>query len=160
MENDDSRLLSGGDVMEWKWKRAKMKQEDELLWKPIRLDQKGKSYSWGGGKRIGEILRDEVYKCAFCNGSGEKPRGAKCSACRGTGEVRLKPPVVMCAYCKGGGEEHPRANVTCTACRGKGFISVKEPVERCPHCRGTGADPHSKLSCIVCRGAGVVTAEE
>jgi len=130
------------------------KWPDERVWEPVTLDSSGRRAS---GKFIGKILVDDIYECGFCKGSGEKPRGSRCSACGGKGEVSVNPPAVICAYCKGRGEEKPRTNITCTACRGKGVVSVKEPIEICSHCRGTGAEPTNKLPCIVCRGKGVVT---
>jgi len=153
--------------MDWEWdsgshKRAQTKNagikklKDEWIWQPVKLGPAGQY----GGHQIGELLEDEVYPCGFCNGTGEKPRGSKCSVCKGKGTVSVEPPAVKCAYCKGGGEEKPRSNVTCNACRGKGVIHVEEPVEICPHCRGTGKEPTNKLVCIKCRGKGVVTVKE
>lgn len=125
-------------------------------WEIMRLDRGGKLSS-SGGRRVERILREETYTCGFCRGTGEKPRGAKCSVCKGKKLVALTPPVMVCAYCKGRGEERPRTNITCLVCRGKGFVSIKEPIETCFRCRGTGAEPHSKLPCVTCRGKGVVT---
>lgn len=133
-------------------------EREEWSWKPLKLDRGGRSYStekWRG--RSGEILREETYHCAFCGGKGERPRGAKCSVCMGSGLAKVTPPAVVCAYCKGRGEERPRSNVTCTVCRGKGVVSISEPIEVCPSCRGTGAAPQSSLPCLSCRGKGVIT---
>ncbi|MDA2936908.1 hypothetical protein MYX75_01470 [Acidobacteria bacterium AH-259-A15] len=104
-----------------------------------------------------ELFRDELYDCAFCKGTGEKPRGAVCSACKGKKQIRLTPPVVKCAACKGRGEERPRTNITCTPCRGTGWIAVREPIEKCQACRGRGRTSGSNLPCVRCKGAGVVT---
>ena len=153
--------------MEWKWnsdsykrirtgKAGIKKLKDEWIWQPAKLNSGAQGY---GSYQIGEILEDEVYPCAFCNGTGEKPRGSKCSVCKGKGTVSVEPPAVRCAYCGGRGEEKPRTNITCTACRGKGVIHVEEPVEICAHCRGTGKEPTNKLICINCRGKGVVTVK-
>lgn len=131
-------------------------QEEGWIWQSIEI---GKPYGGGRIRRTGQILTDEIYPCGFCKGEGEKPRGTKCSVCRGKGEVSLEPPTVICAFCKGGGEERPRTNVTCTVCRGKGVVSIQEPIEICSHCRGTGAEPTNKLPCIVCRGKGVITTK-
>lgn len=140
-----------------------IKQEREgWIWKPMKIDGRGRAYSvvsGRGGKR-GTILRQEIYQCGFCKGIGEKPKGVKCSVCKGKGQVSVKPPAIVCAFCKGRGEERPRTNITCTVCRGKGFVSVIEPIGQCPHCRGTGAEPTNKLPCIVCRGKGVITLKE
>jgi len=131
------------------------------IWESVKIDGRGRAYDPVSARgEAATILRQEVYQCGFCRGSGAKPKGAKCPVCKGKGQVSVKPPAVVCAYCKGRGEERPRSNITCTACRGKGFVSVIEPIEKCPHCRGTGAEPTNKLSCIVCRGRGVVTTKK
>lgn len=154
--------------MDWEWdsvshkktqarKTGIKKLKDEWIWQPVKIGPGAQGY---GSHQIGELLEDGVYPCAFCNGTGEKPRGSKCSVCKGKGTVSVDSPAVRCAYCKGRGEERPRTNVTCTACRGKGVIHVEEPIEICPHCRGTGKEPTNKLICITCRGKGVVTVKE
>jgi len=153
--------------MDWQWdevshkgsrtgKGGIKKLKDEWVWQPVKLEG-GQSY---GGHHTGILLEDETYPCGFCNGTGEKPKGSKCSVCKGNGTVSVEPPAVKCAYCRGRGEEKPRTNVTCTACRGKGVIHVEEPIETCQHCRGTGKEPTNKLVCIKCRGKGVVTVKE
>jgi len=132
--------------------------QEELIWMTAKVDSTGKRSSGAGrGLRVGKLLTETTYTCAFCKGKGEKPKGTLCPVCRGAGEVSVDPPAVMCAYCKGRGEEKPRSNVTCTVCRGKGFVSVTEPVEGCRHCRGTGAEPNNKLPCLECRGKGVIS---
>jgi len=132
------------------------KLKDEWLWQPVKLGPAGQY----GSHQVGELLEDEVYRCGFCSGTGHKPRGSKCSVCKGKETVSVEPPAVRCAYCRGSGEEKPRSNVTCTACRGKGVIHVQGPIEICPHCRGTGKEPTNKLVCVKCRGKGVVTVKE
>jgi len=155
MEWDTSTIEKG------KRKGAGLKREhEELIWKPVKLSREGKSYAWEGGGGTGQIFEEEVYKCGFCKGTGQKPRGSTCSVCRGSGEVAVDPPAVKCAYCKGRGEERLGTNITCTACRGRGIVHVEEPIEKCKHCRGTGAEPTNKLVCISCRGKGVVTVRE
>lgn len=155
------------DKMDWNWdstshkgtqvKRAGVKKlKDEWEWQPVSMGPGGQY----GSHQTGELFEDEVYPCGFCHGTGEKPKGSKCSVCKGNGTVPVEPPTVICAYCKGRGEEKPRGNVTCTACRGKGVIHVEEPIELCPHCRGTGKEPTNKLVCVTCRGKGVVTVKE
>lgn len=149
--------------MSWEWDetfhkkiRAKntgiKKLKDEWIWQTAKLGP--------DSHQTGELLGDEVYPCGFCNGTGEKPKGSKCSVCRGKGSVSVESPAVKCAYCKGRGEEKPRSNVTCTACRGKGVIHVEEPIEMCSRCKGTGKEPTNKLVCVTCRGKGVVTVKE
>ncbi|MCG2710650.1 MAG: hypothetical protein L6246_10100 [Thermodesulfovibrionales bacterium] len=153
--------------MDWEWDSSSHKRiqtgktgikklKDEWIWQTVKLGPAGQY----GSHQIGELLEDEVYPCGFCNGTGEKPRGSKCSVCKGKGSVSVEPLAVKCAYCKGGGQEKPRSNVTCNACRGKGVIHVEEPVQICPHCQGTGKEPTNKLVCIKCRGKGVVTVKE
>jgi len=151
--------------MDWEWdsrshkkihtgKSSIKKLKDEWLWQPFKIK------SAAGGNRsyqVGELLEDEVYPCAFCNGTGERPKGSKCPVCKGKGTASVEPPAVRCAYCRGTGEEKPRSNITCTACRGKGIVHVDEPIEICSHCKGTGKEPTNKLVCIKCRGKGVVT---
>jgi len=132
------------------------KLKDEWVWHPVKLGPAGQY----GSHQVGELLEEGVHPCGFCSGTGEKPRGSKCSVCRGTGTVSVEPPAVKCAFCKGGGEEKPRSNITCTACRGKGVVHVEAPIEICAHCRGTGKEPTNKLICIKCRGKGVVTVKE
>ncbi|MCG2675784.1 hypothetical protein L6386_00195 [bacterium] len=119
----------------------------EFTWEPYRKEER---------RRTGQILREEKYKCAFCRGTGQKPRGSKCSVCGGEGWVKVEPPAVICAYCKGRGEAPPRSNLTCTACRGKGVVNIKEPIEVCPQCRGSGRGQNG-LPCLKCRGKGVIS---
>jgi len=133
------------------------KWQDEWVWQPVTL---GSSTRQSRRNFLGKILNDDIYECGFCSGTGEKPKGSRCSVCGGKGTVSVSPPAVICAYCKGRGEEKPRTNVTCTVCRGKGVVSVQEPIEICHHCRGRGAEPTNKLPCIVCKGKGVVTIKE
>ena len=153
--------------MAWEWDSASHKKvqtknagikklKDEWVWQPVNFSSTGQF----GSHQIGELLEEGIFTCAFCNGTGEKPKGSKCSVCKGKGTVSVDSPAVRCAYCRGKGEEKPRSNVTCTACRGKGVIHVEEPIELCPHCRGTGKEPTNKLVCIKCRGKGVVTVKE
>ena len=123
-------------------------------WDPVKTDSRGRSY---GGKRIGQLMRERVYDCAFCKGTGERPKGSVCPVCRGEGVVSVEPPTVVCAFCKGRGEDKPRSIITCNTCKGKGVVSVKEPIEICQSCRGRGRPIGSGLSCIACRGKGVVT---
>ena len=125
---------------------------ETFSWQPVKASGLGR-------RRIGEVLRDESYQCAFCSGTGERPRGSKCPACRGEGEVRLNPPAVTCAFCKGTGEDKPRTQVTCPVCRGKGIIEVTEPIEICSQCNGRGRIIGSPLYCGGCRGKGVVTVK-
>jgi RecJ-like exonuclease len=153
--------------MTWQWdsgshnkiqtKNAGIKKlQDEWVWQPVKLGPAGQY----GSHQVGELLEEEAYPRGFCSGTGEKPKGSKCSVCKGKGMLSVEPPAVRCAFCKGRGEEKPRTNVTCTACRGKGIIHVEEPIEICQHCRGTGKEPTNKLICITCRGKGVVTVKE
>jgi len=131
-----------------------------LLWEPVDVKEMGEQYGLGvRGRQIGEILRKDTYQCAFCNGSGSKPRRSACAVCRGKGVVTVAPPAMICAFCKGRGEERPRTNITCVVCRGKGVVTIREPVEQCRRCKGRGVDSHSKLPCVECKGKGVVTVK-
>lgn len=105
----------------------------------------------------GVILREEIYPCCFCKGTGLGWTGGKCPVCHGKETVKVKPPVVVCAFCKGKGTEQPMSQVTCPACRGKGVIRVKESIEKCGTCRGRGRPLGSNLYCLTCKGAGVVS---
>lgn len=125
---------------------------ETIPWKPVKMPGQGK-------RRVGELLRDENYQCAFCGGTGERPKGSKCPACRGEGEVHLNPPAVTCAFCNGTGENEPRSQVTCPVCKGKGIVSVVEPIKICSTCNGRGRTVGSPLYCITCRGKGVVTVK-
>lgn len=133
------------------------KLPDEWLWEPVKM---GPSHSSYGRGVVGKVLTDKVYDCGFCRGTGEKPKGTKCSVCKGKGTVSVSPPSVMCAYCKGRGEDRSNKNITCLACKGKGIISVHEPVEICSHCNGKGREPTNKLLCGACKGSGVVTVKQ
>ncbi len=121
---------------------------ETIPWKPVKMARRG--------REVGKLLRDEYYTCAFCKGTGERPKGSKCPACRGGGEVRLNPPSVTCAFCNGTGEKEPRSQVTCLVCKGKGKISVVEPVKICTTCNGKGRVLGSALYCMTCKGKGVV----
>lgn len=125
----------------------------EWAWEPVATS--GRAYS----RKTGQILRQEIYDCAFCKGTGERPAGSKCPVCKGKGTVRVKPPAVTCALCKGRGEEQPRSALTCSACRGKGVVSVQEPIKICPTCNGRGRQIGSNLYCMSCKGSGVVTVK-
>ena len=78
----------------------------------------------GPGRKVGEILKGDNFKCGLCAGTGVLPRtkGTKCHICGGSGVVSLTGPAVLCAYCKGRGEYPPRTNITCHVCRAKGWL--------------------------------------
>ncbi|MFQ6066094.1 MAG: hypothetical protein ACE5K3_02300 [bacterium] len=135
------------------WNRGLNEEGSQWAWEP--MVHSGGTYS----QRRGEILRQEIYDCAFCKGTGERPRGSKCPVCKGEGTAHVKPPAVVCAFCKGRGEEKPRSTLTCSACRGKGVVSVKEPIKICPTCSGRGRQIGSNLYCMSCKGTGVVTVK-
>jgi len=119
------------------------------------------AYQWRGGKmkRRCEILKGEIFECAFCRGSGflAGAKGIKCPVCRGEGAVSIEAPAVLCAFCNGRGKAYPRTNITCPACFGKGVMSGgSEDIETCPSCKGRGRKAGSNLSCLTCRGKGVI----
>ncbi|MCK4325143.1 hypothetical protein KAW55_00130 [bacterium] len=133
----------------------------EWQWEPVVMEKKKKGITQPEKERKKvDLLRDERYDCAFCSGTGEKPKGSVCSVCRGSKRIQLTPPVVKCASCKGRGEEKPRTNITCTPCRGKGYVSVVEPVEVCSTCNGVGRTRGSNLACVQCKGIGAITVSE
>ena len=111
------------------------------------------------GRKIGEILKGNMFKCSLCAGTGILPRtkGTKCPVCKGGCSISLTGPAVVCAYCKGRGDYPPRTNLTCTVCGGKGLVSITKPIEVCAHCGGTGRARGDQLPCLKCKGKGVVT---
>ncbi len=74
-----------------------------------------------------EILVPREENCEHCKGSGAKPgtEPTTCSACGGTGQMRVQQNTVFGAF---------STVRTCDACHGTGKI-VKDP---CPECRGKG----------------------
>jgi len=124
-----------------------------------------KTYQRMGGRmeRRGEILKGEIFECAFCRGSGflAGAKGIKCPVCRGEGTVSIKAPTVLCAFCNGRGKAYTRTNITCIACLGKGIVSVSsEDIEKCPTCKGEGREKGSNLPCLTCRGKGVIPKQK
>ena len=111
------------------------------------------------GRKIGEILQGNRFKCSLCVGTGVLPgtKGTKCPVCKGGGSISLTGPAMVCAYCKGRGDYPPRTNLTCTVCKGTGVVSITKPIEVCSHCRGNGRARGDQLPCLKCRGKGVVT---
>ncbi|MFQ5873053.1 MAG: hypothetical protein ACE5JL_04540 [Dehalococcoidia bacterium] len=127
-----------------------------MEWQPYRLGS-----AWTGAGRPGRILQGSVFPCAYCHGTGTQLHmRSKCPVCRGKGENKVNPPVVVCAFCRGSGEAPPRSHLTCPACRGKGVLGVKEPLEGCDACRGVGRIAGTQLPCIKCKGAGVYTVKK
>ncbi len=138
--------------MDWNWDL----REEGSQWAWESTVHSGRTYSH---QRRGQILHQEIYSCAFCKGTGERPAGSKCPVCKGKEKVHVRPPTVVCALCKGTGEEQPRSALTCSACKGKGIVSVQEPIKTCPTCNGRGRQIGSNLYCISCKGTGVVTVK-
>lgn len=128
-----------------------------IAWEHEPIARDGATYGRVG--KVGQILRQQVYDCPFCKGTGLRPASSKCPVCKGRGTVRVQPPAVICAYCKGRGEETPRSALTCSVCKGKGVVRVKEPIKICPNCRGRGKPRGAGLYCLTCRGTGVVTVK-
>ena len=135
------------------WNSDLKEENSQWAWEPVRRG--GGAYS----RRTGQILRQEIYECVFCKGTGERPPGSKCPVCKGKGKVHTKPPAIACAFCKGRGEDKPRMALTCSVCRGKGVVSVQEPIKTCPTCGGRGRSIGSALYCMTCKGKGVVTVK-
>ena len=127
------------------------------IWEHVATSSEGRTYGRAG--KIGEILRQEIYDCAFCRGTGVRPAGSKCPVCKGRETIKVQPPAVVCAFCKGTGEEIRGSAITCSVCKGKGVVSVQEPIKICPNCRGRGRPIGSSLYCMTCKGKGVVTVK-
>ena len=74
-----------------------------------------------------EILIPREESCTTCGGTGAKPGTSpeRCSACHGTGQVRVQQNTVFGAF---------STVRTCDACHGTGKV-IKEP---CPDCKGRG----------------------
>ena len=129
--------------------------QEPLCWHSVKADGTGSLVVTGPAARTATVLDEGTWPCGFCRGKGERPAGARCPVCRGTGMVSLSPPVARCAFCKGKGEEKVRSNVTCTVCRGKGYVEVGHPAGVCARCKGTGKEKNNKLPCLGCKGKGL-----
>ena len=137
-------------------RRRIRKLREEWVWQPTKMGP-----SDGRVREVGQLMHDSVYECAFCKGTGERPKGYTCPVCKKKGTFKVfRPPTVVCACCKGKGEDKPRSVLTCGACKGKGVIPVKEPVELCTQCHGRGREGGGNLICGTCRGSGVITKVE
>jgi len=157
--------------MDWEPDLENVSRQDEGVAPGTLVDNQGTGLAWeheatasdgetyGRIGKVGQILRQQVYDCAFCKGIGQRPAGSSCPVCKGRETVRVQPPAVMCAFCKGRGEEIPRSTITCSVCKGKGVVSVVEPIKICPTCRGRGRSIGSSLYCMTCKGKGVVTVK-
>lgn len=109
--------------------------------------------------RKGEVLKKNVYKCAFCNGAGTTSKKlTRCPVCLGKGTVRVKAPAVICAFCGGLGRSYLNSALYCLICRGKGVVGIKplEDIEICPTCKGMGREKGRSLPCMDCGGKGVI----
>ena len=119
--------------------------------------------TYGRVGKVGQLLRQQVYDCPFCKGTGIRCIGGsmsgKCPVCKGKGTIKVQPPAMICAYCKGRGEEIRGSVLTCSVCKGKGVVSVQEPIKICPTCRGRGRPVGVSLYCGACKGKGVVTVK-
>ena len=157
--------------MDWELDSKDASRQDKVDSKTARVDNQGTGLVWeheataknggtyGRAGKVGQLLRQQVYDCGFCKGTGQRPAGSSCPVCKGRETVRVQPPAVICAFCKGRGEEIPRSTITCSVCRGKGVVSVVEPIKICPTCRGRGRAIGSSLYCMTCKGKGVVTVK-
>jgi len=162
---------------DWTWKttskgktrknKRSSQNYDNLTWKPLGTNRFRRTplKRQSGENTVEEhkikIIRENHYKCGFCNGTGEHPPGFTCPLCKGRAENRINPPAVICACCHGTGRQKLRSSLTCIACKGKGVVSIKEPVEICSKCQGKGKMPgNDTLPCISCKGAGVVSTRD
>lgn len=157
--------------MDWELDSKHASRQDKVDSKTALVDNQGTGLVWdheatakdggtyGRAGKVGQLLRQQVYDCGFCKGTGQRPAGSSCPVCKGRETVRVQPPAVICAFCKGRGEEIPRSTITCSVCKGKGVVSVVEPIKICPTCRGRGRAIGSSLYCMTCKGKGVVTVK-
>ncbi|GAG51106.1 unnamed protein product, partial [marine sediment metagenome] len=67
--------------------------QEPLCWHAARVDGAGKRRDTGPGGRAAKVLQEGTWPCGFCRGKGERPAGAKCPVCHGTGLIHLSPPV-------------------------------------------------------------------
>ena len=161
--------------MDWEPDLENVSRQDEGVDSDTLVDNQGVGLAWeheatakdgrtyGRVGKVGQILRQQVYDCAFCKGTGIRclggSLGGKCPVCKGRLTVQVQPPAMICAYCKGSGEEIRRSTLTCSVCKGKGVVSVVEPIKICPTCRGRGKPVGVSLYCGTCKGKGVVTVK-
>ncbi len=136
-------------------------QDTGLVWEHEATTKDGRTFGRVG--KVGQLLRQQVYDCTFCKGTGVRciggSLGGKCPVCKGRGTIHVQPPAMICAYCKGSGEEIRKSALTCSVCKGKGVVSVVEPIKICPTCRGRGRPVGVSLYCGTCKGKGVVTVK-
>ena len=80
-----------------------------------------------------EVTYQKVQQCADCGGSGAAPGTTPktCSACGGTGQVRVQQRTPFGVV---------QSTKTCDSCRGTG----KTIENKCTHCRGTGLERVTK----------------
>ena len=139
---------------------ASIERVGGMDWHPVgAADTAGTGRALTKGE-VPQLLYGEEHRCAFCRGTGQMCGANLCPVCRGSGKVRLVPPVVRCAFCNGGGHKPVGSTMTCPVCRGRGVVKVKPPVRICPHCRGRGRQMGRSLYCGLCRGSGVATVPE
>jgi hypothetical protein len=108
----------------------------------------------GGDEYLLEDTNGELYRCEYCNGSGNQTCGDcdgdgswECQRCHGDGKIE-------CDSCGGDGKEE------CSKCDGIGHIGEGEDAEDCDLCDGTGqvdcsdCDSTGKEDCPSCDGEG------
>ncbi len=67
-------------------------------------------------------MRQQVVKCAFCNGTGHRPHfRATCPVCKGAGENRITGEYMVCRDCRGSGQKRG-TTLTCYTCTGLGIV--------------------------------------
>ncbi len=121
------------------------------------------SFAWnvlalGNQRRPGQRQRRKRFvhevECAYCHGRGIDPKygnTSRCPVCGGTGNIKVKPPVVTCLRCHGTGRKD--SGLSCLACRGTGVVPVAKDATTCPKCGGTGRD--GVFYCMHCKGQGI-----
>lgn len=117
------------------------------------------------------------FRCDNCNGTGQvecskcNDGKQKCTACGGTGKVKIDCPVcwhgkvekerwINCQHCSGEGYRYVDGERRrCVVCNGRG--QVKETYEEiCPNCHGDWKGFKGRRTCHVCSGTGKMECEE
>lgn len=65
----------------------------------------------------------KIVTCKYCEGSGKKGGGFRCSVCNGLGSVRVSSQAIACKHCKGTGKEG--GGFKCKTCKGTGFAVIR-----------------------------------
>ena len=75
------------------------------------------------GGRLRISVREPVFSCAFCRGTGNHPHTRlTCSSCLGRGVFTMREPLGKCPDCSGRGNRPP-SSLPCASCSGRGVFS-------------------------------------